>query len=167
MPATAGAHRVFLDRAQPRRRLARIDDRRLRVSDRVDDRPRHRSDAAHPAHEVQRRTLGRQQAARRACEAGDDVARRDDAAVGFLDVERDRGVDQREGETREIEPGDHTRLARADGEARTRVGGHDRVGGEVAGAAEVLAQCRGHEWLEQDAGQRREHRDHAATRAVA
>ena len=39
-----------------------------------------------------------------------------------------------------VEPGEHAGLARRDHRLDARVGGHDRVGGDVAGAAEIFQQ---------------------------
>ena len=111
--AAAGAHRVFLERAQERRRLARADDARLGVRDRPPTSARGRAgDAAEPAEEVERRALGGQHAARRPFDRRDRRARRDARAVGRDRFEADRGVDQAEGERRQIEPGDDALLAR-------------------------------------------------------
>lgn len=60
----AARHRVLLQRAQARRGLARISDARVRPRDRLHIGPRQGGDAAHPAQQVQRRPLGRQQSPR-------------------------------------------------------------------------------------------------------
>ena len=60
----AHAHRVLLQRAQPRRRLARIHDLRPCIPHRRDTARRQRGDAGEPPQEVERGPLGRQQRAR-------------------------------------------------------------------------------------------------------
>ena len=58
--AAAGAHGVFLDRPQARRRLARADDLRLVPADGRDDRCRRGGDAAQMAEEIERRPFRRE-----------------------------------------------------------------------------------------------------------
>ena len=60
----AGAHRVLLQRAQRRRRLARVEDRDA-AAGRVDEPARARRDAREPLQEVERRALADEQRARR------------------------------------------------------------------------------------------------------
>ena len=59
-------------------------------------------------------------------------------AHSTLDLER--RVEQLERHQRRFEPGEHAGLARGDDRLDPRVVGHDRVGGDVAGAAEVFEQ---------------------------
>ena len=59
--SAAATHRVFVERAQPRRGLARVVDPRLRPAHGVDVAPRGRGDARGALHEIERRPLPRQQ----------------------------------------------------------------------------------------------------------
>ena len=61
----AGADGVFLQRAQRRRRLARVEDGDAPAG-RVDEPPRQRGDAGQPLQEIERRPLADEQRARRA-----------------------------------------------------------------------------------------------------
>ena len=61
----AGAHGVFLEHAQRRRRLARVEDRDA-AAGRVDELPRARRDARQPLQKIERRALGDEQRPRRA-----------------------------------------------------------------------------------------------------
>jgi hypothetical protein len=64
--ATAGPHRVLLERAQPGQCLAGVADRRARPVDRVRPGSGRRGDAGKMAEQVQRGAFGGQQAAYRA-----------------------------------------------------------------------------------------------------
>ena len=77
----AGADGVFLDRAQAGKRLADIDDARLRATHGLDDPGGGRGDAAHVAEEIECDALGREQAARGTFERRNRFARRDMGAV--------------------------------------------------------------------------------------
>ncbi len=155
LPPPPTARRISPPRAGPAWSCACRRSRRVRPR-RRDDAAGGGGDAAEVAEEVERRALAGQQPARRPLQRRDDVARRDRAAVAALDVEPDRGLDQAEGEARQVEPGDDAGLARAHSHPRALAGGHDRVRGEVAGAAEVLQQRRADERLQQHVGQRRD-----------
>ncbi len=110
--AAAGADRIFLDRAQARRRLARADDPRLVARDRGDDGGRRAGDAAEAAEEVQRRALGGEDAARR---PGRWSPWRRPARApmpsGRSTATVDRRIDQAEGEHGEVEARRRRRLA--------------------------------------------------------
>ena len=80
--AAAGAHGVFLHRAQAGHRLAHADDARLVALHRLDQRRRGRGDAAEMAEEIERDALGREHAARGTVERRDAVARRDTVPSG-------------------------------------------------------------------------------------
>ena len=81
--AAAGAHRVLLERAQRRRRLARVEDGDPAVGG-VDVAARQRRDAGQALQEVERRPLGGQHQRRRAPDLGGDVARL--AAIAVADA---------------------------------------------------------------------------------
>ena len=76
----AGAHRVLLERAQRRRRLARVEDGDAAAGG-VDEPARQRRDAGQPLQEIERGPLGRQQRARRARDLGDRRRRPRSVAV--------------------------------------------------------------------------------------
>ena len=76
---------------------------------------------------------------------GDAVARLDAAAVRPLDPDLDRRIDQAEGKRGRIEAGDDAGLARHQRRLGPQRGGHDRVGGEIAGTAEILQQRGAHD----------------------
>ena len=102
------------------------------------------------AQEVQRHPLGRQHAARRAGDDGDAVARFDPAAVGPLDHDLDRRIDQAEGKCRGIQAGHDAGLARHQSRLGLQRGGHDRIGGEITGAAEILQEGGAHDGFEHE-----------------
>ena len=139
--AAAGAHPVFLDRAQERRRLAGADDARPSVADRGAELGGRARDAAHPADEIERDALGRQHAPRRPFDHRDASARLNRRAVLGESLEADRRVDQAEGERGEIEAGDDALLSGGHHGLRLEVARHDGVGREVSGAAEVLERA--------------------------
>ena len=137
--AAAGAHRIFLQRAQARRRLARADDLRLVPATACDEARGRGGDAAEMAEKIQRDALGRQDAARRA----GDVAMRSPGATAAPSVrstrKRDARIDQLEGEPREIEPGDDARpAARRARRVASAPAGTTASRREVAGAARDL-----------------------------
>ncbi len=148
--ATARTHGVLLQGAQAGHGLARAADARLVASHRLDESRGRGGNAAQVTQEVQRHPLGRQHAARRAGDDGDAVARFDAAAVGPLDPHLDRRIDQTEGQRSSIQAGHDTGLARHQGRLGPRRGGHDRVGGEIAGTAEILQERGTHDRLEHE-----------------
>ena len=149
--AAAGAHRVFLDRAQERRRLAGADDARLGVSDRRRE-PRSRAgDPAEPADEIERRALGRQHAARRSLDRG-DAARPAATAAPSAEAcsKRIAGSISRKASAARSSPATTPLLARRHHGPDDRPCRHDGVGGDVAGAAEVLQQRLAHDRLDEN-----------------
>ena len=96
--------------------------------------------AGQMAEEIQRGALGGQHAARRAADRRDRSPGREAAAVGQLDARSRSPGRSVESEQRGIEPGDDAGLARHQRGLGARLGRHDRVGGDVAGAAEILQQ---------------------------
>ena len=139
--AAADADRVFLDRAQTRRGLARADDLRLGVADRRDHGRRRRRDSAQTAQEIQRDPLRRQNAARRAGDGGDHVAGRERRAIVAFDRISIAGSISWKASRARSSP------ATTPGWRATRtcrgavVGRHDRVGRQIAGAAEIFEQA--------------------------
>ena len=132
--AAAGAHRIFFDRAQAGVVLRVQTMLRLRAGD-----------AATMAAVADAMPLSRQRkfsatrSAVRMPRAGPETRAMvspgaDRAAVGLFDVERDARIEQREGEPREIEAGDHAGLA---GDQRRR----DRAAGGAI-ASVVMSPAR-------------------------
>ena len=160
--AAARAHRVFLDRAQERRRLAGADDARLGVR-----RPRPTSRAVALAIPLSRLTkLSATRSAVSTPRAGPSIDRDARAgatsrAVGERTLEADRRVDEAEGERGEIEAGDDALLPRSHDAPDGAVGRRDGVGRDVAGAAEVFQQRLADERLDEDRGQGNERHDQA------
>ena len=81
------------------------------------------------------------------------IARLHAAAVGPLDADLDRRIDQAEGKRGRIEARDDTGLARHQRRLGLERGRHDGIGGEVAGAAEILQQGGAHRRLDHQDGQ--------------
>jgi len=152
--AAAGAHRVFLQRAQPRRRLAGTDDLRLGAVHCANERSRRGRDAAEMTEKVQCRPLAGQQAARGTFDGGDDVTRRDHAAVGPFGGKDRRRRNELEDAARDVEASHHARLSGAQHQRRRLAGRSDRVRRDVAGAAEVFEQGGSHDRLIHDRQQR-------------
>ena len=149
----ARPHRVFLERTQERRRLARAHDARLGMRDRRDE-PRGRAgDAAEPAHEIERHALGRQHASRGPLDRRHLCAARDARAVGDDRGEADRRVHEAKGERGCVEAGDDACLSRRHHGLGDAIGGRDGVGGDVAGAAEVLDERLADDRLDEQGGQ--------------
>ena len=91
----AGAHGVFLERAQRRRRLARVEDGDAPAGG-VDEAPRARGDARQPLQEIERGALADEQGAR-ACRATSATRRRPARVTVLLAAPR-RGRPDRAGE---------------------------------------------------------------------
>ena len=62
-------------------------------------------------------------------------------------------IDQAEGETGEVKACDHAGVAGGQNHASGQLGGDDRIGGDVAGAAEILQQGGADLGLEHDVRQ--------------
>ena len=105
--AAAGAHGVLLERAQQRRRLARVEDDDAPAGG-IDELPRQRGDAGEPLQEVERRALGRQQRRR---VARDTRRRRCPArhalAVAVPDRDGDARIELAERLAGDVEAGEH------------------------------------------------------------
>ena len=139
--AAAVGDGALLEVAQPRRRLARVEQRRGRARrrHRPHDLRGRRGDAREPAEEVQRRALGAQQRARGARHAQHRRRRLAPLALRAQPLDLRVRVEPEEDGLRDVEPGDHARRLLRDGgdAARGRVDG--RLGGHVA-RADVLRQ---------------------------
>ena len=108
--AAAGAHRVLLERAQRRRRLARVEHGDP-VRGGVDETPRQRGDARQALQEVERGPLRRQHQRRRAADLGGDVARLAPIAVTIPERDVHRGIELTERLCRHVEAGEHARAS--------------------------------------------------------
>ena len=139
--AAADADRIFFDRAQARRCLARADDLRLGVPDRRNHGRRRGGNSAQAAQEIQRNPFRRQNAPRRAGDGGDHVARRQSRAIIAFYTHLDGRIDQLEGEPSQIEARDNAGLARHQKCRGAAVHWHNGVGRQIAGAAEIFEQA--------------------------
>ena len=108
------------------------------------------------AQEVERHPFGGEDAARRAFHRRDQVAGAKPGAIGPRDLQPDAGVDQPEGDGREVEPRDHAVLPRHQRGPSDGIGRHDRIRGQVAGAAQILEQGGAHGGLDHEGGQGRD-----------
>ena len=146
--AAAEPDRLLFQGAQPGGGLARAHDLGLGAGDRVGQGPGRGGDPGHPAQNVQRGALGGQNRPGSPGNAGDRIAARDPGAVGAQTLYAQSGVEQFESEEGRLEPGDDTRLARPDHRFDFGMLRHDRIRGDVAGAAEILEQGRAHDRLD-------------------
>jgi hypothetical protein len=140
--AAAMADRRFLERAHVGRGLARVDDGGIRPRNGLDEPARGRRDAGEMAEDVQRGAFRGQNRAQRPVDAGDRRPGAHAIAVGGVQFDPDAFVDEGERAGEGLNAGDHAGRA-ADGLRRShRIGRHDRIGRDVAGAAQILAQRR-------------------------
>ena len=151
--AAAGAHRVFLEGAQARRRLAGAGDARSGAFDRGDVGSGERRDAAQMPKKIERGALGREQRPRLALDMRNPRCGSDLAAVGDIGNELGVGVERLEACRSEILPCDHARLARDDLGLGGGVSRDDRIGGDVAGLPEVLFQRGGDRAMDEEGRQ--------------
>src|SRR5207344_1802963 len=91
--AAAAGDGVLLERAQPRRRLARVEHARTRAVHGVDVAARERGDSGEAAEEVQRDALAREDRALGAAHPGDDRGRLDDVPVADEGLEANLGIE--------------------------------------------------------------------------
>ena len=152
--AAARPHRVFLERTQERRRLARADDARLGMRDRRDEPRGGGGDAAEPADEIERHALGRQHAAR------GSLDRRDRSRRGATRAPSDTtavnpiaGSMRRKASAAASRPATTPCLSRRHHGLGDAIGRRDGVGGDVAGAAEVLDKRLADDRLDEQRGQ--------------
>ncbi len=166
--ATAAAHGVLLERTQPRRGLARVGNARSRAGHGIDQPARRRRNPAEVPHEVERRALCRQDAARRAGQPGDDGASLDAVAIGSHQLDADAGIDLPACLDEERQARDDTGATRHQHGARLQ-GRPDRRGArDVAGTAEILGQRTCDGVADDRRGHGRDHRTPTpATRAAS
>ena len=148
--AAAAGDGVLLEDAQAGRRLARVEDERAPLLRRVDELPRERRRRAHPLHEVERRALRREDAARLAAELQDRLVWLHLRSVGPEDRHLDRLVDGLQDGRRDRCARDDARHARVDLADGLRLRVDKRLARRVAApgerrigdGAKVLVQCK-------------------------
>lgn len=144
----AGSDRLLLQRPQARGRLAGAGDPRVM-------RPRGRDggDPREVAQEVQRYALCGQHRPCRAVDAHHRLADLDFAAVGPVDGDAHRRIEQPERQCGRLGPGDRAALQGDNGPGAGCPGRKQRVARDVACAAQILEQGRTHDRLDQENGQ--------------
>jgi hypothetical protein len=138
--AAAAAHRVFLQRAQARRGLARADDARSRVRDQPDESIGRGGDARQVSEKIERGALARQDGAGRPLDDEQRRARLDDGAVARVRRDAEVGAERAEHRRDQRQPSDDAALARDHQGGRGRARGNRGGRGDVAGPAQVLRQ---------------------------
>ena len=144
----AGADGVFLERAQSRRRLARVEHGNAPAGG-IDKLSGARRDARQPLKQIERGTFADEQRARRSNNLGDLLAASTPVAVVLVERER-RAVpfvrDLAEHLARDVKARDHAIGFDQEHTVRPLIGTDDRVGREVA-AADVLLERATHDVL--------------------
>jgi hypothetical protein len=139
--AAAVGDSALLERAQPGRRLARVEQPRAAAGrlDRPHGAGGERRDARQPPEEVERGPLRGQQRARRALDAEHRRGRLAPLALGAEPLGRDVGVEPPEDSLGDAEPGDHPGRLLRDRRDAAGIGGDGDLRGHVAGA-DVLGE---------------------------
>ena len=150
--AAAAAHRVFLERAQPRRGLAGAADACLGVADLRHVSGGERGHAREAAEEIQRRALGRKDRRGGTFDLGEQRSRRDLVAVAMAGAEGDFLIEHQECAPRAFEAGDSAGLARDELGSGPRACGQGRRRGDVAGAAQVFVERAAHRFVDDERG---------------
>ncbi|MNT28824.1 hypothetical protein D3C72_1645350 [compost metagenome] len=130
--AAAGAHGIFFQCSQPRRRLTGAGGRGFAAGNGGNDFCGDGGDARQVAKEIQRRALRRQKAARGAFDRRDDIAGGHGCPILHMPFHRDGRVYQLESKVRRIETGNNARFARSHDDDRAMIGGNDGGGGDIA-----------------------------------
>ena len=138
------AHRVFFQRPQPRRGLARADDARLGVRDARRECGGRGGDAGEVAEIIERGALGGKDGARIAADRHQLGAGLDRCAVARMRRDLDIGRQSAECRGDQRQPGDHAFLARGNDGAAAGVLRHRCDRGDIAGAAKVFLQRARH-----------------------
>ncbi len=146
--AAAAAHRVFLQRPQPRRGLARADDARLGVGDARSERRGRGGDAGKVAEEIERHAFGAEDGAGIAGDRHQPGAGPDCRAVARLRVDLDVGRQPAERGGGQRQSGNHAGLPGIEHGAARRVLRHRGDRGDVAGAAQVFLERARHRRFE-------------------
>ena len=151
--AAAAAHGVFLERPQPRRRLARIANLRAGARHRIGIFTRQGRDTAQMVEEVQGYPFCRHHQPGRARHPRNHPPDADPLAIGHLGREDHAIADQPKRCRRQVQPGDHARLARRDIGRRHGFGRQRRLAGQVARQPQVFFKRRSHRPIDQQARQ--------------
>ena len=151
--ASAG-HGALLERAQARRRLARVQDRRAGALHGLDVAPRERGDARHAREQVERSALARQHGARGSLDRRDRDRRVRDLGAfgdkrGDAHVRVERGVDRDD----RVEPADHAGLLHEQARATAQTLVEQALARAIAGVAEILGERVAHDAVERGLGQ--------------
>ncbi len=149
VPAAA-AHRVFLERAETRRGLARTNDARLGAADLGDIGGGERRHAGETAEEIQRRALGGKDRRGGTFDFGEQRSGRDLVAVAVAGAEGDLRIEHQESAARAFEAGDGAGLARDELGAGAGARGQGRGRRDVAGAAQVLVERAAHRLVDDE-----------------
>ena len=142
VPAAAAADGVLLERAEPGRGLARVEDGRPRPLGQLDEAAGEGGDTAEPADEVERDALAAEDRARGPLDQG-EYRRHVGHRRALLEFRPDvyRGVEGVEDGGADRNPADDARLLEQQLRAAVRIRRHERERGRVA-RADVLAQGR-------------------------
>src|SRR5581483_1996990 len=160
--AAAAADGVLLERAEPRRRLPRVEDLRAGAVGQLDEAACERRDPAEPAEQVERDTLAAEDRAGGAGDLGKDYRDVcDRGALLELRLERHGGVERAEDRVDDRNAADDARLLEQQLGATARVLGNERLRRGVA-AAEILGESRGDDAVDVLRGQL--HRSSAGSR---
>ncbi len=142
--AAAQPHRVFFERPQAGDGLARAADLGPRMGDFGREFRGVGGNAAEMHEEIQRHTLGRQQAAGRTRNPRQRRAGRDCVAIPHQRLELQRRINQAEGAAGKLHARDDAVFARIHRRRCRHVRRDRRIGGDVAGTAEILDQGSPH-----------------------
>ncbi len=131
--AAAAAHRGLFERAQPRRRLARVEDCRSSPLDSIDEPSRERRDPGQAAEHVERDALA---AKNRSSTSADDceLTGLEPIAIEVVGLPSDLSVELPEYHANDIEAADDAGLLQQDRGGGTGLGRHEGQAGDVAGA---------------------------------
>jgi len=129
--ASAHLDGVFFERPQTGRRLARVEDPRLRAFHGPDKAVRHGGDPRKPLEEIQGRPLSLEQGDGIALDPGQNVAGFKTPAVLDFDLEGDLGIDLGEDEPGQPDPGQDAFLLGQEHGLRVGIGRNDAFGSDV------------------------------------
>ena len=144
----AHARRVFLEPAQARQRLARVEQRGAGPRDGIDIGPRHGRDAGEMLHRVEGGTLGGEQGACAAAQPHQVGARHHAIAILDQPLDLDLGIECAEKGLGNGQAGDGDRVAAVHHPGKHRIGRDHRGGGDVAFVAEILGERGGNKGIE-------------------
>ncbi len=154
--AAAAAHRVFLQRPQSRRGLARADDARLGVRDALREDRGRGGDAGEMAEEIERNALGAENGARIAGNRHQFGSwPRSSSPSRACGLDFDVGRQPAECRDDQRQAGDHAGFARVEHGAAVGILRHRCGRGDVAGAAEIFLERAVHRRFDLERGQKR------------